>query len=67
MAIAKNPAVVAAQEQVEQARARVAEAKALPDPTFETTLEQEKNFLSPGTATTKDYGIGLTIPFFLAR
>ena len=63
MAIAKNPAVVAAQEQVEQARARVTEAKALPDPTFETTLEQEKNFLSPGTATTKDYGIGFTIPF----
>ena len=63
MAISKNPQVIAAKEQAEQARARIAEATALPDPTFETTLEQEDNFLHPRSASTEDYGIGFTIPF----
>ncbi len=63
MARARNPALQAALEQVEQARARVSEATALPDPTFETTLEQENGFLSPSTATAKDLGLGLTLPF----
>jgi outer membrane protein, heavy metal efflux system len=63
MAIVKNPQVLAAQEQAEQARARITEAKALPDLTFETTLEQQDNFFHPRSATTEDYGIGFTIPF----
>ena len=62
-AIAANPQVLAAQEQAEQARARIAEATALPDATFETTLEEETNFFNPGSSTSKDIGIGLTIPF----
>jgi cobalt-zinc-cadmium efflux system outer membrane protein len=60
---AQNPALEAMREQVEQARARVSEATALPDPTFEATLEEEKGFLSPGTAASKDLGLGLTVPF----
>jgi outer membrane protein, heavy metal efflux system len=63
MARAQNPALEAMREQVEQARARVSEATALPDPTFEATLEEEKGFLSPDTATGKDLGLGLTLPF----
>lgn len=62
-ALACNPAIQASWEQVEQARARVSEAKALPDPTFEATLEQQQSFLKPSTATSKDLGIGLTVPF----
>jgi cobalt-zinc-cadmium efflux system outer membrane protein len=63
LARARNPAVAAALEQVEQARARISQATALPDPTFEATLEEEKNFLSPDTSTSKDLGLGFTIPF----
>jgi cobalt-zinc-cadmium efflux system outer membrane protein len=63
LACSSNPALAAAREQVEQAHARVSEATALPDPTFEATLEQEQGFLSPGTATSKDLGFGLTLPF----
>jgi outer membrane protein, heavy metal efflux system len=62
-ALARNPAVQAAREQVEQARTRVGQAKALPDPTFETALEEETGFLSPHSATSKDLGVGLTLPF----
>ncbi len=62
-ALARNPAIEAAREQVAQARARVSEAKALPDPSFAATLEQEQGFLKPRTATAKDVGLGLTVPF----
>jgi cobalt-zinc-cadmium efflux system outer membrane protein len=62
-ALAANPAIAAAREQVAQARARVAEAVALPDPTFEATLEEQKTLLRPRSATSKDLGLGLTIPF----
>ena len=63
LATSANPAVAAAVEQVAQARARVAEATALPDPAIATTLEQEQGFLQPRTATTKDIGLALTLPF----
>ncbi len=63
IAVAANPLILAAQEQVEQARARVVEAKALPDAAFATTLEEEESFLRPRTATSKDIGLALTIPF----
>ena len=62
-AIARNPAITAAREQVEQARARVTEATAFPDPTFIATLTQETSFLKPRTAQTQEYGMGLTLPF----
>ena len=62
-AVARNPAITAAREQVEQARARVSEALAFPDPSFVATLEQQESFLKPRTAMTQDYGVGLTLPF----
>jgi outer membrane protein, heavy metal efflux system len=62
-ALSCNPAIQASWEQVAQARARVSEAKALPDPTFEATLEQQQSFLKPKTAASKDLGLGFTIPF----
>jgi cobalt-zinc-cadmium efflux system outer membrane protein len=62
-ALAHNPALAAAREQVAQAQARVSEAKALPDPTFEATLDQEQGLLKFQTAASKDIGIGLTLPF----
>ncbi len=62
-ALARNPALAAAREQVEQARTRVSQAKALPDPTFEATLEEERGLLRPRSATSKDLGIGLSLPF----
>ncbi len=62
-ALARNPAIDAARAQVEQARARVSEAKALPDPSFVGTVEQEQGFFSPGTGDTRDYGLGFTLPF----
>jgi outer membrane protein, heavy metal efflux system len=62
-AVARNPAITAAREQVEQARARVSEALAFPDPSFVATLEQQVSFLKPRTAMTQDYGLGLTLPF----
>jgi cobalt-zinc-cadmium efflux system outer membrane protein len=63
MAISANPQVMAAKEQAEQARARITEAKALPDPTFEMALEEENNFFHPRSSTSEDYGLGFTIPF----
>ena len=62
-ALARNPAIEAAREQVAQARARVSEAKALPDPAFGADLTQEQSFLQPHTATSRDVGISLTLPF----
>jgi cobalt-zinc-cadmium efflux system outer membrane protein len=62
-ALARNPALAASREQVAQARARVSEAKALPDPFFSATLEQQESFLKPRSASSKDLGVGFTLPF----
>jgi outer membrane protein, heavy metal efflux system len=62
-ALACNPAIEAAREQMEQARARVSEAKALPDASFVANVTQEEGLLKLGTGTSQDYGLGLTLPF----
>ncbi len=62
-ALARNPALQASREQVAQARARVSQAKALPDPFFSATLEEQESFLKPRSATAKDLGVGFTLPF----
>lgn len=62
-ALARNPAIAVSREQVEEARARVTEAVAIPDPSFAATLEEETGFLHPRSATSQDIGLGLTIPF----
>jgi cobalt-zinc-cadmium efflux system outer membrane protein len=63
VALSRNYAIAAEREQVEEARARVAEAVALPDPSFAATLEQETGLLHPRSATSQDIGLGLTLPF----
>ncbi|HEY1435570.1 MAG TPA: TolC family protein, partial [Thermoanaerobaculia bacterium] len=62
-AVARNPGIAAAREQVEQARARVNEAMAFPDPSFVSTLEQQESLLKPRTAQSQDYGFSFTLPF----
>ncbi len=62
-ALAENPSIRASREQVEQARARVTEAVAFPDPSFAAALEAERSLLQPRSATSKDLGLGLTLPF----
>jgi outer membrane protein, heavy metal efflux system len=62
-ALRHNPQVAAVEAQLDQARARIVEARAFPDPFFAATLEEEKNLLRPRTSTAKDIGLGLTVPF----
>jgi outer membrane protein, heavy metal efflux system len=63
-ALAQNPQLRAAQEQVSQARARVWEAVALPDPAFAGAYEEETaGFLHPNSSTSRDVGVAFTIPF----
>jgi outer membrane protein TolC len=62
-ALAHNPALLAAREQVEQARAQIHIATAFPDPQFYGDMEAEKSFLRPRSAGATDIGIGLNLPF----
>ncbi len=63
IAAAGNPLILAAREQVEQARGRIVEAKALPDAAIATTVEQEDSVLHPRTGMSRDIGLAVTIPF----
>jgi len=58
-ALARNPTLVVAREQIEQARARVVQAKAFPDPSVSaaTTLS------GPASSVGTTLGLGLTLPF----
>lgn len=58
-ALARNPALAVAREQIEQARARVVQAKAFPDPSVSaaTTLS------GPASSVGRTLGLGLTLPF----
>lgn len=58
-ALARNPLLTVAREQIEQARARVVEATAFPDPSVSamTTLS------GPGANAGSDIGVALTVPF----
>ncbi len=63
IALAYNTSVAAAQEQVEEARARVVEATAFPDLAFSATAEAHPELLHPGAAASRDIGLAMTIPF----
>jgi outer membrane protein, heavy metal efflux system len=58
-ALVRNPALAVAREQIEQARARVVQAKAFPDPSVSaaTTLS------GPASSVGTTLGLGLTLPF----
>jgi cobalt-zinc-cadmium efflux system outer membrane protein len=63
LALANNPQLAASREQVAQARARVTEATALPDPSLSATIVGQSGAFAPGSAGEHDYALGLTIPF----
>ncbi len=62
-ALAKNPGILASREQVEQARAQVAAARAYPDPSLAADVAGQRNALNPGSGNASDIGLGLTVPF----
>jgi len=62
-ALAKNPGLLASREQVEQARAQVAVARAFPDPTFAADVAGQTHAFNPGSGNASDVGLGLTFPF----
>ncbi len=62
-ALAHNPQLAVAREQVAEARARVTEATAFPDPTVAADVVGEPSLLRPGENTGHDLGVGLTVPF----
>src|SRR5512135_1388100 len=51
---ARNPGLIASQEQIEQARAQVVIAAAFPDPTFSADASGESHPLNPGSRTGSD-------------
>jgi cobalt-zinc-cadmium efflux system outer membrane protein len=62
-ALDRNPSIAAAREQVAEAKAGITIATALPDPSLVTEIDQERDFVSPGTGTERDVGIQFTVPF----
>ena len=69
-ALARNPALQVARQQAEEARARVTEATAFPDPTLAADLVGQPSLARPGANTGHDLGVGLLVPFptrFLLR
>ncbi len=60
---AHNPGLAAARQQVAQARARIVEARALPDPSLSAEYDDESGLLSPGSSPARIYGLDLAIPF----
>jgi cobalt-zinc-cadmium efflux system outer membrane protein len=61
--LAHNPTLIAAREQTEQARARVTEAVAIPDPSLSATIVGQSGALTPSSANEHDYALNLTVPF----
>ncbi len=62
-ALARNPALQVAREQVDEARARVVQAIAFPDPTLNGDVTGQSSLARPGSATGHDLGLGLSVPF----
>ena len=62
-ALAHNPQLRAAREQIAQARARVSEAKALPEPELGLSMEDESRLFTHAPDGSKEFGLGVTIPF----
>jgi len=69
-ALATNPQIRVAIEQLAQARARGVENTAFPDPTISGDVTGEQSLTKPNTNSGSDIGVGLTVPFpnkFLLR
>lgn len=62
-ALARNPALVAAFEQVAQARAQRVQDVAFPDLTLSADVTGEPSLARPGSNAGHDLGLGLSVPF----
>lgn len=63
-ALISNPQLQVASALTAQARARKAQAVAIPDPTFAAEWDESRGVFGSGGASTKAVGATLTIPFF---
>lgn len=62
-ALVHNPTLIAQREEIAQARARVTEAVAIPDPSLGAGIVGQSGLLHPNSANEHDYSLGLTVPF----
>lgn len=62
-ALARNPALVAARAQVEEARAAVVTATAFSDPFITADVAGQTHLLNPASGNASDVGAGFTVPF----
>jgi outer membrane protein TolC len=62
-ALTHNPAITAAREQVEEAKAGITVATAWSDPSLVTEADQLSSFLKPRSASEHDVGLQFTVPF----
>ena len=62
-ALAHNPQLAVAEAQVDEARARVTQATAFPDPTIAADVVGQSSLARPGANTGHDLGVGLSVPF----
>jgi outer membrane protein TolC len=62
-ALSRNPQLEAARQQIAQAKARVTEARALPDLGLAYTVSDEAGLFRPGGGTSNEFDVGMTIPF----
>src|SRR5450830_744266 len=62
-ALARNPGLIASQEQIEEARAQMVVAAAFPDPSFSADVTGESHPFNPTSGTGSDQGVGVTVPF----
>lgn len=62
-ALAHNPQLTVAREQLAQARAQATETAAFPDPTLNGDLNGQRSVTGFKTNTGSDIGVGLTLPF----
>ena len=62
-ALARNPTLQVSREQVAQARARVSQARALPEPAIGASIVGQPGAFRPRSGTESDLSVGVTIPF----
>jgi len=62
-ALARNPTLSISREQVAQARARVSQARALPEPSIGASIVGQGGAFRPRSGTESDLSIGITIPY----
>jgi cobalt-zinc-cadmium efflux system outer membrane protein len=62
-ALAHNPTLAIAREQIAQARARVTQGYALPEPSISAAVLGANGIARPHTANETDLGVGITVPF----